>query len=171
MTRQPEGQSKFRKYRAILRNFCLRDRKWCSTADGNGGCHRRAPSSSKEITWTTRCRGQNHCRQWPGNTMGWSKFHEYHANYRNLRLRDRDWCSSVDGGFQRSLKLHVDNVKNITGDNQITISIAKAFKICLQDQVKPLKILAAKYHLVDTITTMWTLLPPCGHYCTMLISS
>ena len=36
----PKGWSKFCKYRAVFRNVYLRNREWCSTADGNGGCHK-----------------------------------------------------------------------------------------------------------------------------------
>ena len=96
---------------------CLRlcDRDCCSAADGSGSCHAPAPSYFEEMT---RCLRQILQWRWPGNPNG-------RSNFRNLgliRLHDRNWCSgggfAADGGFRRSLKRHVADVKNIVGDYQ-----------------------------------------------------
>ena len=65
----------------------------CSTTDSNGSYHGLAPSFFEEMT---RCRRQNHCRRWPDNPNGASKFRKYHVYLPLLRLRDRDRCSAAD---------------------------------------------------------------------------
>ena len=40
-------------------------------------------------------------------------------------MRECAWCSTVDGGFQRLLKWRITDVKNITGDDQVTLAIVK----------------------------------------------
>ena len=49
----PNGPSKFRKYRVYLRHLRLCDRDCCSAADDSGSCHAPAPSYFEEMT---------HCR-------------------------------------------------------------------------------------------------------------
>ena len=84
----------------------------CSAADCSGSCHAPAPSYFEEMT---RCRRQILQWRWPGNPNG-------RSNFRNLRLHDRNWRSgggsAADGGFRRSLKRNVADVKNIVGDYQ-----------------------------------------------------
>ena len=101
-------RSKFRKYHAYLPILGLRDRDWCSTADCNGSCHGLTPSFFEKMT---HCRRQKHHRSRPGNSNGWLKFHKYCTYLPILHLRDRNWCSAADGGFRRSLKQHVADVK------------------------------------------------------------
>ena len=95
---------------------------WCTMADVNDSCHRLAPSFFEEMT---RCQCQKYRCWWPDNTYGRSKFHMYCAYLPILCLRDRDWCSAADSGFWRSLKRHVADVKDVTGDDQITLRIDK----------------------------------------------
>ena len=52
-----------------------------------------------------------------------SKFRKYRVYLPILRLKDRDWCSKADCSFRKSLKRHLVNVKNITGDDQVTLRI------------------------------------------------
>ena len=81
---------------------------WRSTADDNGSCHELTPSFFEEMT---HCRCQKHCRRLPGNPNGWTKFRQYRAYFPILSLRDRDWLFAADGGFRRSLKRHVADLK------------------------------------------------------------
>ena len=71
--------------------------------------------------------------KWPGNPNGRSKL----RNLFCLRLRDHNYCfgggSAADGGFRRSLKRHVANIKNIAGKTRINRNSANmkifAYKI------------------------------------------
>ena len=61
----PKGRSKFRKYRAVLRNLWLRDREWSSMVDGS--CQRLAPASSRDqLKWHIANVIKHHWQQ-PGN--------------------------------------------------------------------------------------------------------
>ena len=106
----------------------LQDREWCSAADDNSSCYELAPSFFEEMT---RCQRQKHRRRWPGNPNSKSKFRKYRAFLPILRLRDCDWCSVADGSFWRSLKQHLADVKNITGDDQGSIEILQLPKFML----------------------------------------
>ena len=75
----PNGQSKFCKYRAYLPILCLINRDWCSTADGNGSCHGLTLSFFEEMTL---CQRQKHHWRWPGNPNGQSKFRKYPIPFR-----------------------------------------------------------------------------------------
>ena len=50
-----------------------------------------------------------------------------------------DGGSVADGGFQRSLKRHVADVKNFVGDDQDRSKFRKYANLCLQDQAKRLE--------------------------------
>ena len=72
----PNGPSKFRKYRVYLLHLRLCDRDCYSAADGSGSCHAPAPPYFAEMT---RYQHQKLHWRWPGNPNGRSKF-------RNLGL-------------------------------------------------------------------------------------
>ena len=98
---------------------CLRlcDCNCCSAADGSGSCHAPAPSYFEEMT---RCRHQNLHWRWPGNPNSRLKFCKFRFVYVYTIC---NWYSSgsfmANGGFQRSLKWHVTDVKNIAGMTRI----------------------------------------------------
>ena len=52
---------------------------------------------------------------------------------RNLHLREGDWCFTADGGFRRLLKQHAADIKNIAGDDQVTLTIAKPIEIYIYE--------------------------------------
>ena len=171
----PNGRLKFHKYRAylaILHLFThLRDRDWCSTADGNGSCHRLAPSFFEEMT---HCWRQKHHWRWPGNSNGRSKFHKYCSYLPILCLRNRDWCPTADGGFQRSLKWHEADIKNIASDDQITLRINWNFAITKiyayeikQDLSKKICLLLWHHHY-DAIAHCFFPTITCNGFCSHL---
>ena len=91
---------------------------WCSTAESNSNCHGLALLFFEE---TIRGRRQKHHWRWPGNPNGRSKFRKYRAYLLILRSRDYNLCSAAGGGVRRSLKQHVADIKNIAGDDQVTL--------------------------------------------------
>ena len=87
-------QDRRRNERAKLRIFReMETVATCSTTDCNGSYHGLAPSFFEEMT---RCRCQKHCRQWPDNPNGPSKFCKYRVYLLHLRLCDCDCCSAAD---------------------------------------------------------------------------
>ena len=94
-----EGKPKFRNYRAVFQNLDLRDSDWCSTDDGNSGCHGLAQAFSIDhlnVVNVKNIAGNDHA----GNHKDRMKFCNYRAVLRNLNLRDQYCCSMVDIGQQ-----------------------------------------------------------------------
>ena len=92
----------------------LRDCDCGSTADGSGSYHAPALSYFEEMT---RCRRQKFHWRWPGNPNGRSKSRNL-GLFTFTRSQLMLWSGSgsmADGGFRRSLKWHVTDVKNIAG--------------------------------------------------------
>ena len=117
---------------------CLRlwDRDCCSAADGSGSCHAPAPSYFEEMT---RCRHQKLHWRWPGNPNGRSKFRNlglFTFTRSQLTLRG---SSVAYGGFRRSLKRHVADVKNIAGDDRDRSKFRRYANLCLWDPAKRLE--------------------------------
>ena len=103
----------------------------------------------------TRCRRQKHRRRWPGNPNGRSKFYNlclftFTRSQLTLQRRLRGW--------QRSLKRHVADVKNIAGGDQDRYKFHNYENLCLRDQAKPLE-----KHLFAARTPPW-------FHCAMLFS-
>ena len=84
----PFGGGCWYKAKYGMRDAATQDRRWnervklwifrkmetvatCSMTDGNGSYHGLAPSFFEEMT---RCRRQNHCQRWPGNSNCPSEF-------------------------------------------------------------------------------------------------
>ena len=97
---------------------CLRlcDRACSSAADSSGSCHTPAWSYFEEMT---RCRR----KKFTGDDQATLTVNRNSKIPVCLRLHDRNLSSgggsTADGGFQRELKRHVTDVKNIAGMTRI----------------------------------------------------
>ena len=76
---------------------------WCSTVNGNGCCSGLTPSSSKEIARMAHA----DVRNITGDDQATRSVDQNYAYIVpvlwNLHLSDCEWCSTVDGGFRRSI--------------------------------------------------------------------
>ena len=117
------------------------------------------------------CRHQKHRRRWPDNPNGLSKFRKYCAYLPILCLIDRDWCCATSSGFWRSLKWHVADVKNITGDDQEWLKFYDYQNLCLRNQARPLKniFLQLERCHYDVIAQRLLFLPTKNNFLTTLI--
>ena len=133
----------------------------CSMVDGNGSHHGLVPSSSEEIAWMAHADIKNIASddQATLTPNGHSKLRKYHAVLWNLCLRNRDWCSTVDGGFWWSLKRHVADIKSIVGNDQVTLTITKFLKFMS---------LRARKAIRNSFSCCW--MPPYWCYCAMFFS-
>ena len=87
-----------------------------------------------------------HCRRWPDNPNGQSKFNKHRAYLSILRLfmSTRSWLMLC--GFQRSFKQHLADIKNITGDDQIALRIDQNSAITKIYALKDMFLLLGCYH-------------------------
>ena len=97
---------------------------------------RQLPRTRAEMT---RCRHQKLHWRWPGNPNGRSKL----RNLLCLRLQYRNKSfgggSAADGGFRRSLKRHIADIKNIARKDQNRSKFHKYKNLDLRNQAKCLK--------------------------------
>ena len=113
----------------------LRDRKWCFTADGSGGCHGLAPLSSEEIT------GMTHC---------WRQKHHLWDDQTTLRV-DRN-----SANIAHNIKINVYKIATDANPNYRE----GLRNLCLRDCAKTFKInfLAARWHHIKTVVQWFFIL-------------
>ena len=161
----PNGPSKFRKYRVylpLLRLLCLHDRDCCSVADGSGSCHAPAPSYFEEMA---RCRHQKLHWRWPVNPNGRSKFHNlglFTFTRSQLTLQRRLMVASRD---RLNGTLPMSKHRR---DDQNRSKFRKYENVCLRDQAKRLeKLLFAVTNdtTIDALRTVYFSAITCNGFC------
>ena len=161
----PNGPSKFRKYRVsltLLRLFT--SAQSLLLFHGSGSCHTPAPSYFEEIT---RCQRKKLDWRWPGNPNGRLKF-------RNLGLftftRSQLTLRRQLRGFWRSLKQHVTDVKNIAGMTRIDRNSANTKIYDYEIKQNVLKNFFFLLRMPPRLTALRTVFFSCFHWQRLLFS-